>query len=258
MKKMILPALLLGLAFLLPGNQAKAATTDAVTVHYSAAASLKDTLTDISQKYQKKNPNVKIELDFAGSGQIKQKVLSGAPIDGVLTASKADMDALTSKDKAKDSFVLLKNDLVLIQNKKDKKIKGSMTKQLKSAEKIAVGQPDTVPAGRYAIESMTYLKLNKKLEPNFVYANDVRQVLAFVGDGNADLGFVYRTDAKISNKVRVLRTVPGKYHQPILYYVGDTATDSAKSAAVQKFNKYLKGKTAKKIFEKADFKMAKE
>jgi molybdate transport system substrate-binding protein len=256
MKKRVFAALLLGLlgAGAMGGTPTHAA--DKVTLHYSAAASLKDTLTEIGQKYEKKHSNIKLEFDFAGSGQIKQKVLEGAPIDGVLTASEADMTALTDKNKATNSFVLLKNDLVVVQNKKADPLKGSLTSDLKQAKKIAIGQPKLVPAGRYATESLQKLKLDQTLKSKFVYANDVRQVLAYVAAGNADLGFVYRTDAKISKKVRIVKTVPASTHAPIRYYVGVTTTDKTEKKAVQQFNRYLKGKTAQKIFKAADFKMA--
>ncbi|MFC6169476.1 molybdate ABC transporter substrate-binding protein [Loigolactobacillus jiayinensis] len=226
----------------------------AVTIHYSAAASLKDTLTELAQNYQKTHHNTDIELDFAGSGQIKQKVLSGAPIDGVLTASKTDMQALTKTDKATHSQILLKNDLVVIQNKQAPQLKGTLKQQLTAANKIALGEPKLVPAGNYAMESLA--SLNLQLKDKFVYANDVRQVLAFVASGNAEIGFVYRTDAKISDKVRISAKVPAKTHSPIRYYVGVSATDKAKQQATQQFNHYLTGKPAQKIFKQAGFKMA--
>ncbi|MFD1319075.1 molybdate ABC transporter substrate-binding protein [Loigolactobacillus zhaoyuanensis] len=230
------------------------APAQAVTIHYSAAASLKDSLTEIAQQYQTKQPKVKIDLDFAGSGQIKQKVLSGAPIDGVLTASKTDMQALTQADKAINSKVLLKNDLVVIQNKQARALKGTLKQQLQAANKIALGEPKLVPAGRYATESLASLKL--QLTDKFVYANDVRQVLAFVASGNAEIGFVYRTDARISDQVRISAKVPAKTHSPIRYYVGVSATDAAKKRATKKFNRYLASRSAQKVFKQAGFKMA--
>ncbi|GAF38791.1 hypothetical protein FC83_GL002052 [Agrilactobacillus composti DSM 18527 = JCM 14202] len=256
-KKKLHLVLLLGGIFMLGLGLFKSPTpvqaADKVSIHYSAAASLKDVLTDIAKDYQAKNPDVTIELDFAGSGQIKQKVLSGAPIDGVLTASKEDMTALTKPKKATDDFALLSNDLVLVQNKKDKALKGSLTKQLTKAKKIALGEPKLVPAGRYATDTMNYLKLTKKLKSKFVYANDVRQTLAYVSSGNAQVGFVYRTDAKISKDVKIIKSIPGKYHTPIRYYVAATATDQTKKDAVNAFNKYLKTKPATTKLKAAGF-----
>lgn len=256
MKKRTVTVLLLGLLGIFMASTSIQAADQTITLHYSAAASLKDTLTEIGQKYEAAHNKVKLEFDFAGSGQIKQKVLNGAPIDGVLTASKADMAALTRQKKATNSFALLKNDLVVIQNKKAKPITGSLAAQLQQAKKIALGQPTLVPAGRYATESLSKLKLDHSLKSKFVYANDVRQVLAYVAAGNADLGFVYRTDAKISNQVRITKTVPASTHTIIRYDVGVTTRDKTKQKAVQQFNRYLKRHTAKKIFTAADFKLA--
>ncbi|MFD1670725.1 molybdate ABC transporter substrate-binding protein [Agrilactobacillus yilanensis] len=251
----IIFGLLLSLPTLLGAQPAQAASK--VTVHYSAAASLKDVLTSISKDYQKKHPKTKIELDFAGSGQIKQKVLSGAPIDGVLTASKADMTALTDAKKAKSTFALLGNSLVLVQSKQQDKLTGDLAAQLNAAEKIALGEPKAVPAGRYATETLDYYKLTDTLQDKYVYANDVRQVLAYVAAGNAQVGFVYMTDAKISDDVRVIKKVSEKSHTPIRYYVGATTTNKKKLKAVKDFNKYLKTKPAVKKFKAAGFSMVK-
>lgn len=236
-------------------TQAQAASK--VTVHYSAAASLKDVLTSIAKDYQKKHPKTKIELDFAGSGQIKQKVLNGAPIDGVLTASKADMTALTDAKKAKHTFALLGNTLVLVQNKKETTLKGDLTAQLEAVDKIALGKTDVVPAGRYAMETIDYYGLNDQLESKYVNANDVRQVLAYVAAGNAQVGFVYKTDAKTSDDVKIVKNIAEKSHQPIRYYVGATTTNKKKLKAVKNFNQYLKTKPAVKKFKAAGFTMVK-
>lgn len=225
------------------------------TVHYSAAASLKDVLTSVSKDYQKKHPNIKIELDFAGSGAIRQKVLDGAPIDGVLMASKTDISVLTKKKKAKNDFALLGNDLVLVQSRKDDPLKGKLVTQLKAADKIAIGEPNAVPAGRYATETLDYYKVTNSLKDQFVYANDVRQVLAYVEAGNAQVGFVYGTDAKVSDDVRIIRRVSNKAHTPIQYYVGTTTTNKKKLKEVKAFNKYLKTKPAAKQFKAAGFSM---
>lgn len=247
--------LLMGLTTLGQATPAQAASK--VTVHYSAAASLKDVLTSISKDYQKKHPKTKIELDFAGSGQIKQKVLNGAPIDGVLTASEADMVALTDAKKAKNTFALLGNTLVLVQNKKDTTLKGDLATQLNAADKIALGKTDVVPAGRYAMETIDYYGLNDQLESKYVNANDVRQVLAYVAAGNAQVGFVYKTDAKTSKKVKIVKNIAEESHKPIQYYVGSTTTDKKKAKAVKDFNKYLKTKPAVKKFKAAGFTMVK-
>ncbi|MFC0491046.1 Molybdate-binding periplasmic protein precursor [Listeria grayi] len=227
-----------------------------VTIHYSAAASLKDALSEIATDYEKTHKDETIDIDFAGSGQIRQKVVSGAPIDGVLLASKSDADQLKDKDKITNAKEVLKNDLVVVANKQDNiKKEKTLAAQLKQAKKIAIGEPKTVPAGAYAEETFASLKLENELKPNLVLANDVRQVLAYTESGNVDLGLVYRTDALISDKVSVVYTVPEKLHAPITYWTGDVK-ETKHAKEVEAFNKYLGTKDAEKVFDKYGFQVA--
>lgn len=122
------------------GQSNSAAKTDKaaekVTIHYSAAASLKDALSEIATDYEKTHKGETIDIDFAGSGQIRQKVVSGAPIDGVLLASKSDADQLKDKDKITNAKEVLKNDLVVVTNKQDNiKKEKTLAAQLKEAKK---------------------------------------------------------------------------------------------------------------------------
>lgn len=249
------PLILVILVALFFWLKAQPATTKqkTVTIHYSAAASLKESLTTIYQRFEKDHPNIKIDFDFAGSGQIRQKVLNGAPIDGVLLASKADTTQLTDKNLLANSKLLLGNQLVVITNKQNSQFdQQSLTDILKKSQKIAIGQPKTVPAGAYATQTLQHLDLLSTVQPKLVMASDVRQVLYYVASGNAEVGFVYQTDVPIDHSVKALATVPATNHQPIAYYTGTIKAQNHQSAT-KTFNTYLQSKTANQVFKKAGF-----
>jgi molybdate transport system substrate-binding protein len=112
---------------------------------------------------------------------------------------------------------LAKNSVVLIVPASTSQISGFSDLVKPAVKSIAIGEPQTVPAGRYAQEVLRYLKLYDQLKPKLVLAKDVRQVLTHVETGNADAGIVYATDAKISKKVSVIATAPEDSHSPVLY-----------------------------------------
>lgn len=251
-KHFLLPILALSALTVLAACS-QSSSQKSVSLNESAAASLQPALTEIYKDYHAAHPNVTIHFDFAGSGAIREKVLAGAPIDGVFLASKSDSDKLVAAKKAIDPKVLLSNTLVLISNKKNTAANASnLSSYLKSVNKIALGEPSTVPAGKYAEETLTTLKLESTLQPRFVYGTDVTQVLSFVAAGNADAGFVYKTDAMTNDKVKVLASIPASDHTPILYYT-DIVKDSSHQSDIKAFNTYLATSAAQKIFEKYGF-----
>jgi len=121
-----------------------------------------------------------------------------------------------------------------------------------AVKSIAIGEPQTVPAGRYAQEVLRYLKLYDQLKPKLVLAKDVRQVLTYVETGNADAGIVYTTDAKISKKVSVVAIAPEDSHSPVLY-PGAVLKNSANPAVAKTFLDFLAGDKARGVFEKFGF-----
>ena len=256
-KKLLLTlAISLSTGFLLSGcaSSANQTTDKSISINYSAAASLKGALTELEKNYEKSHPKININFDFTGSGAIREKVLAGAPIDGVFLASKTDATKLTKAKKAKDETAVLGNTLVLVANKKTpSQTEMDLLTTLTSAHKIAIGQPATVPAGKYAEETMTKLGVFTKLKEKFVMGSDVTQVLSYAASGNVDLGFVYKTDAMSNKNVKVLATIPEKLHSPITYYT-ETITETKQTKAVQDFNKYLASPAAQKVFEKYGFK----
>jgi molybdate transport system substrate-binding protein len=120
---------------------------------------------------------------------------------------------------------------------------------------IAIGEPQTVPAGKYAQEVLTHFHLYDQLKPKFVLGKDVRQVLTYVITGNADAGIVYATDAMTTQEVTVVATAPEDSHSPVIYPVailkGSKEADEAK-----RFLDFLGGTKVQEVFAKYGFEPA--
>ena len=228
------------------------AAGDEVTV--SAAISLKDVLDEISGLYRTESQGVAIHFNLGASGTLQRQIEEGAPVDIFISAAPAQMDSLASRslilaDTRKD---LLKNSIVLIAPEGRAGITGFQDLVRPEIKVIAIGDPQTVPAGKYAQEVLTHFGLYDKLKPKFVLAKDVRQVLTYVETGNADAGIVYLTDARTSARVSVITTAPEDSHSPVVYPVAIIA-GSRNVAAAKAFEEFLLGSKASAIFKKYGF-----
>lgn len=221
------------------------------TIHISVAASLKDVMDDVKPLYEDQHDNVTLEFDFAGSGQIRERVENGAPVDGVVLASAADADKLMKKKLIDDKAEIASNTLVAVMPSKSVP-SVDITTELAKARVIAIGDPASVPAGKYAEEFLTKEQLMDSVKARLVKASDVRQVLAYVESGNADIGFVYQTDAMISKKVQTAYKISNDLHSPIGYYAA-TIQDSEATDETSKFMDYMKGTQAQKVLKKYGF-----
>lgn len=260
-KKYILFVLVLLLLFSATGcsgnvndEKTKQGTTEKnVEIMVSAAASLQDALTSIKTNYEKEHPNVKINFNFGGSGALEQQISQGAPVDLFFSAAEDQYNKLVKTgqiDKEKGTNIL-GNELVLVVPRDSNK--GIRTfEDLKKAGKIAIGTPATVPAGQYAQETLETLNLWKEAEGKVVYTKDVRQVLTYVESGNVDAGIVYKTDALISHKVKIVAAAKDTSHAPIIYPIGVIKSSSHLKEA-RDFYQYLHSEPAMKIFEKYGF-----
>lgn len=237
---------------------AKGKNTNTINLTVSAAASLKDSMDEIEKIYTKENPNVKITYNFGASGTLQQQIEQGAPVDVFISAATKQMNELKNKGLLVNNTDknLLENSLVLIVPKDSSTVKDFSDLATDKVKKVALGEPKTVPAGQYANEVLTYFKILDKVQPKTVLGNDVREVLTWVETGNADAGIVYATDAKISNKVKVVATASENSHKPVLYPVA-AIKDSKNIEAAKEFIQFLSGDKAKAIFEKYGFKTTK-
>jgi molybdate transport system substrate-binding protein len=223
----------------------------------SAAASLTDSLNEIQKLYAAKHNNIKINFNFGGSGALEQQIEQGAPADLFLSAGVKQMQALLDKQYVEQSVNLLTNELVLIAPA-DAELNLHTIQDLANPEIkfLAVGQPESVPAGGYTKEALTYYKLWDQLASKIVLAKDVRQVLTYVETGNSDAGFVYKTDAAHSHKVKIIMTMDQASYSPIHYPIGlIKSTKHPKQA--QAFYDFLQTKEAQAVFTQFGFSLPK-
>jgi molybdate transport system substrate-binding protein len=230
-----------------------------VELTISAAASMTDALKDIQKAYETKNPNIKLNFNFGASGALQQQIEQGAPADLFLSAAAKNMQDLVDKQliDTNQQKKLLTNELVAVISADAKSSVGSIADLSKAdLKKVAIGIPESVPAGSYAKEALTNVKLWDLLQSKMVQAKDVRQVLQYVETGNADVGFVYKTDALTSQKVKVAFAVDPKTYTPVEYPIGIVkATKHSKEA--DDFYKYLQSKDALDVFVKYGFSVLK-
>nr|WP_174783462.1 molybdate ABC transporter substrate-binding protein [Dolichospermum sp. UHCC 0352] len=220
----------------------------------SAAASLKEALEEIKPLYQQSKPNVNISYNFGSSGALQQQIEQGAPADIFISAAKKQVDALEQKGLLVPGTrnIIAKNRLVLVVPKNAVGITSFYSLKDAKVKKIAIGEPRSVPAGQYAQQVLEKLKIWSEIKSKLVFANNVRQVLASVESGNADAGLVYITDAKISDKVKVVVTADEKYHSPIIYPLA--VVKRSKNVDVAKeFSQFLSSNQAKTVFKKYGF-----
>ncbi|MFC8686271.1 molybdate ABC transporter substrate-binding protein [Brevibacillus porteri] len=229
--------------------------TAKVELMISAAASLTDALNELKTQYETEHPGTTLTFNFGGSGKLATQITQGAPSDVFLSASKKDMDGLEeqqliAKDTRQD---FTKNSLVLIAGNTSAVAVSSFEELNNAAIKhIAVGEPETVPAGRYAKETLDTLKIWDSLSAQMVFGSDVRQVLTFVESGNAEVGIVYSSDAVASKNVKVLATAKPEWHKPIVY-PGAVVSASKNPDAAKAFLAYLTSDKGKAILQKYGF-----
>ncbi|NMF60242.1 molybdate ABC transporter substrate-binding protein [Pseudanabaena yagii] len=225
-----------------------------VQLTVSAAASLKEALGEITPLYSKAKSNVTIRNNFGSSGDLQQQIINGAPVDVFISAAAKQMDELQKKDLiiADTRRDLLSNRLVLIVpvDKGDAKELKDLTNA--NIERIAIGDPRSVPVGQYAEQALTKLELLQDVQSKFVLGNNVRQVLQFVESGNAQAGIVYATDAKTSTKVKVVQVIDAKLHKPIVYPIA-VLQKSTNQTSAKSYLEFLSSEPAKTIFEKYGF-----
>jgi molybdate transport system substrate-binding protein len=250
MLKLIQYFAFLGVGFVLLAGQP--ANADNLTVF--AAASLKNALDDISAKW-KEGGGGTVAASYASSSTLAKQIEQGAPADVFVSADQQWMDYVDKKSLVEKPHDLLGNRLVLIAAK-DNPLTLKIEPGLKLSEiladgKLAVGDPSNVPAGIYAKEALTRLKMWESIEPKLAPAADVRAALTLVSRGEAPLGIVYETDAKVDPKVRIVAVFPDDSHKPIVYPVAVVKT--SKNPHAGKFVTYLSDPAAQEIFVKYGF-----
>jgi molybdate transport system substrate-binding protein len=222
-----------------------------------AAASLTNALTEVSQQYEK-TKSAKVTHSFAASSALAKQIENGAPADVFISADSKWMNYLQDKKHINPATrkEFLGNKLVLIAPKgRAFTVKFDPSADLGKAfaGRLCTGDVEAVPAGIYAKESLTALGWWDNLNTRIVGAQDVRSALAFVERGECAAGIVYKTDAKVSQKVEIVGVFPETSHKPIVYPVAYTATSKADAAYLD----YLQSEPALEIFRKYGFSILK-
>lgn len=222
-----------------------------------AAASLTNALNEISAQY-KQEKKTEVVASYASSSTLARQIEQGAPANLFISADQQWMDYVIDKNLmvADSRHTLLGNDLVLIAPK-DSKLndvvinKETKWKSLLNGGKLAVGDPDHVPVGIYAKESLEYLGAWDTVSPDMARTNNVRSGMALVERDEAPLGIVYGSDAVASDKVKVVGVFPADSHKPVEYPMAVVKGQDNK--AVRDFYDYLKTPQAAEIFKKYGF-----
>ncbi|CAL7962170.1 molybdate transport system substrate-binding protein [Gammaproteobacteria bacterium] len=220
----------------------------------SAAISLKDIAQEFGEEFEKNNINTKIFFNFASSGQLRAQIENGASVDIFISASTKDMDYLDEKKLIveKDRKIFAKNKLVLIANNQNKDIYSLSDLKNSSVKKIAIGNPDNVPAGKYAEEALAYFKILSGIKEKLVFAENVRQVLNYVSKNEVDAGVVFYTDTKIDKNVKIIFTFPLETCKPIIYPIAPVKS-SKNIAIAKKFIEFVISAQGKKKLKSYGF-----
>ena len=223
-----------------------------LTVH--AAASLTDAMKEIGAAYEKESGD-KLQFNFGASNTLARQIEEGAPADLFLSADEAKMEGLEKKGLllAGTRRSLLSNSLVIVVAA-DARLAPKAASDLTKPEykKIALGEPQTVPAGIYAREFLQKLGLWDAVREKVVPTESVRAALAAVESGNVEAGFVYKTDALISKKVKIAVEIPVA-DGPSISYPLAVLKASPQPERAKKLAEYLAGPAARLVFEKFGF-----
>jgi molybdate transport system substrate-binding protein len=228
--------------------------SDTVTVF--AAASLTNAVADIGTVFAEKG-QVTVVPSFAASSTLAKQIENGAPANVFISADEEWMDYLEKRQLivSESRFNLLGNRIVLIapvvSNMRIDVVPGFALAKLLGSGRLAVGDPDHVPAGKYAKVALQKLGVWADIESKIARADNVRAALALVEREECPLGIVYATDAAISKKVRVVATFPEDSHPAIAYPAALIAGND--TPVSRRFMEFLKTPEAKVVFEKYGF-----
>lgn len=227
----------------------------AESIRVSAAVSLRESLGEIAQAYQAESGD-EVLLVFGGSGQLATQIKNGADVDVFISAATKPMD-----DLAKENLLAIASRAIVARNRLVLIVPAPAAQPPDSFEaladgkysRVAIGDPRTVPAGDYAMQVLTSLKLAEKLAARLVYGANVRQVLAYVQRNEVAAGLVYATDARqAGDRVKIVATADAATHQPIVYPAA-CLSRSGHSGSAARFVEYLGSDAAKRILVSKGF-----
>ena len=219
-------------------------------LNISVATSLLNPINEIIKEYENEN-NVKVNINFGGSGTLKSQIENGADVCAYFSANENFMDELVEKNivKKDEINVPISNSLVLIKSDKCKYDIKSLKDLLKYDITMAIGQIDTVPAGQYAKESLEKLNIFNEIKDKLVYGKDVSAVKNYVETSEVDLGIVYKSDSLDLKSSQVVLEIPKNLHENINY----TLAPINSSEDGKKIIEFINSKYSKKILREYGF-----
>ena len=220
-------------------------------LNLSVAASLKEVINELTANYTAQHPATFFLKNFGSSGTLANQIENGAPADLFISASTEWIEQLKEKklvDRTSEK-VFAYNTLVFVGTT-TKKV--SSMSDLPSLEKIAIGSPKSVPAGKYAMEALTKAGMETMLTGKLVMAKDVKESLMYAEIGEVDGAFVYHTDALQAQKAKLLFVVPQKLYPQVIYPMALTVK-AAHNSEAKAFEKYLQSSEAKSVLRKFGF-----
>lgn len=226
-----------------------------VELNVSAAASLTDAIKAVNALYMQKHSNITIVANFASSGTLQKQIEQGAPVDVFISAAAKQMDVLQAGvlilDETRQD--LLNNKVVLVVPS-DSTLTFSDFADLTSdsVKQIAIGDPESVPAGTYGKQALDLLGIYEQIKSKLILCSTVRQVLSYVEAGNVDAGIVFSTDAAISSSVKIAADAPAEVNNKIVYPVAIIKA-SLNVDAAKAYIDFLMSDEAKVIFEQYGF-----
>lgn len=229
---------------------------DGKEVNLAAAASLKNVFDDkLIPMFEKQYPGVKVTPTYASSGDLQTQIENGLETDVFMSAANKQMDALVEKGiiDNETNLQFLENKVVLIVPA-DSNSNISSFDDLKNVEgNIAIGDPESVPAGQYAKEVLNNTGIWDDVESKLSLGTDVTAVLNQVAQGSAECGIVYATDAKSTDDVKVICEAPeDALNTPVIYPIA-AIKDTNDTDATNKFMDFLQTKEAKDVFVEYGF-----
>lgn len=228
-------------------------TCQAKTLYLSVAASMTDAIKEVMTAFSEIHPEVEMMPNFASSGSLAKQISQGAPADIYISANPKWMDYLVENQLIAPGFdkIFAYNKLVFISGTK---LQNGSMEDLLSMERIAIGDPKSVPAGRYAEEAMQSAGIYNQLRDDrkLILAKDVRQALLYADRGEVDGAFVYKTDALLTRNAKIAFHVPDDLYNRVAYPVGVTVAGEGKELA-KEFYKFIIGDDAVAILTKYGF-----
>lgn len=245
---LVLGIALLGLSWVVPGP---VLAEDLVV---SGAASLTGAMSDLKQAFEAAHPDQHLYVNLAASGQLLQQIEAGAPVDVFAPADQETMNRAQQRgliDTA-SRVDFTANDLMLVVPVSSTGVNCAKDLTSPAVGKVALGEPDAVPAGSYTKETLVRLGLWEALSPKMVYGLSVKQALDYVALGEVEAAFIYETDARLGQgRIRVVAKMDG--HKPIVYPAAIIKGSAHKDAA-KLFVDFLAGAGGQEILARHGFK----